>query len=157
MVTIRKFKTGDENGTWDVFYSAIHQMCAKDYSKEQIQAWAPIDLDPSRWATKMHNIKPFIATLNDKIVGYADLQNDGKIDHFFVHGDHQAQGVARSLMGKIIQEAPIQQKLYSEVSHTAKPFYEKNGFKVVKVQAVNMHGVVLTNNIMERCYQFNKK
>ena len=153
MITIRKFKNGDENGTWNVFYSAIHQVCSTDYSKEQIQAWAPIDLDPSLWAKKIHSIKPFIATLDGKIVGYADLQNDGKIDHFFVHGDHQAQGVARALMNRIIQKAPVQQKLYSEVSHTAKPFYEKNGFNVVKVQEVNMRGVVLTNNIMERYNQ----
>lgn len=153
MITIRKFKTGDENGTWNVFYSAIHLVCSKDYSKEQIQAWAPTDLDLSLWAKKIHSIKPFIATLNGKIVGYADLQDDGKIDHFFVHGNHQAQGVARALMNRIIQKAPAQQKLYSEVSHTAKPFYEKNGFKVIKVQEANMRGVVLTNNIMERCNQ----
>ena len=151
MITIREFKAGDEDGTWNVFYSAIHQVCSRDYTREQIQAWAPIDLDSSKWAKKIQSIKPFIATIDGKIVGYADLQDNGKIDHFFVHGDHQAQGIASALMNTIIRKAPIQQTLYSEVSHTAKPFYEKHGFNVIQVQEVKMHGVALTNNIMERC------
>ena len=151
MITIRKFKIGDEDGMWNVFYSSIHQVCSSNYTDEQIQAWAPDDLDPSIWVSKMQSIKPFVAVLGEKIIGYADLQNDGKIDHFFVHGDHQAQGVGSSLMTNIIENGVNKDKLYSEVSHTAKPFFEKCGFKVIKVQQVNMRGVELTNNIMERC------
>ena len=102
------------------------------------------------WASKIRSIKPFVAVFGEKIVGYADLQNDGKIDHFFVHGSHQGQAVGRSLMNKIIAEGASRKRLYSEVSHTAKPFYERNGFKTIKVQEVNIRGVTLTNNIMER-------
>lgn len=150
MVTIREFKIGDEDGAWKVFYSSIHQVCCKDYSTEQIQAWAPANIDSDIWASKMRSIKPFIAMVDEKIIGYADLQNDGKIDHFFVHGDHQAQGVGKSLMSKIFEESASNKRLYSEVRHTAKPFFEKNGFKVTKEQEVNIRGVTLTNNIMER-------
>ena len=150
MMTIREFEIGDEDGLWRVYYSSIHQVCCKDYSEEQIQAWAPADLDPAIWVSKMQSIKPFVAIAGKKIIGYADLQEDGKIDHFFVHGDHQSQGVGTILMKEIIAKSVNQKRLYSEVSHTAKPFYEKNGFKVVKVQQVNMRGVTLTNNIMER-------
>jgi putative acetyltransferase len=151
MITVRKFKSGDEDGAWDVFYSSIHQVCSKDYSEEQIHAWAPADLDPSIWISKIQSIKPFVAVTGEKIIGYADLQKDGKIDHFFVHGDHQAEGVGGSLMKKIIEKGVNNKRLYSEVSHTAKPFYEKYGFNVTKVQLVKMHGVTLENNIMERC------
>ena len=151
MMTIREFKIGDEDGLWRVFYSSIHQVCSNDYSEEQIHAWAPADLDPTIWVSKIQSIKPFVVVDGEKIIGYADLQKDGKIDHFFVHGDHQAQGVGTFLMNKIIKKSVNKKRLYSEVSHTAKPFYEKHGFKAVKVQEVNMRGVILTNNIMERC------
>jgi len=151
MITVRKFESGDENGVWDVFYSSIHQVCSNDYSEEQIHAWAPADLDRSIWISKIQSIKPFVAVIAEKIVGYADLQKDGKIDHFFVHGDHQAEGVGSSLMKRIIEKSVNNKKLFSEVSYTAKPFYEKYGFKVTKVQQVKIHGVTLENNIMERC------
>ena len=41
-------------------------------------------------------------------------------------------------------------RLYSEVSITARPFYERMGFKVVKEQQVEMRGQVLTNFVMEK-------
>ena len=150
MITIREFKLGDEADTWDVFYSSIHQVCSKDYNDEQIQAWAPSDLNPKRWNEKMRSIKPFIALIGGKVAGYADLQADGQIDHFFVHGDYQSQGVGTALMNHILDKGAIHKRLYSEVSHTAKPFYEKNGFTVITVQEVIMHDVLLTNNVMER-------
>lgn len=41
-------------------------------------------------------------------------------------------------------------RYFSEVSITAKPFYERMGFKVVNDQQVDMRGVTLTNFVMER-------
>jgi putative acetyltransferase len=148
---IREFQVGDEEGLWEVFYSSIHQVCSNDYSQEQIQAWASTEIKKEFWSTKMQSIKPFVAVSQDKIIGYADLQDNGLIDHFFVHGDYQSKGVATSLMNTILKKGKGRKRLYSEVSHTAKPFYEKHGFHVVREQEVLMRGVALTNNIMERC------
>lgn len=150
MISIRDFAIGDEQEAWDVFYSSIHHVCSSHYTIEQVQAWAPADFDQSLWDAKIRSIKPFVAVLGGKIIGYADLQDDGKIDHFFVHGDHQAQGAGGRLMARIIKHGLGQHRLYSEVSHTAKPFFESFGFKVLKVQEVNIRGAVLTNNFMER-------
>lgn len=97
MIKVRDFSVGDEDKLWRVFYSSIHQVCSNNYNEEQLQAWAPADLDKSIWAFKMRSIKPYVAFDGDKVIGYADLQKDGKIDHFFVHGDHQGQGVGRHL------------------------------------------------------------
>ncbi len=124
MIIVREFKIGDEEGLWTVFYSSIHQVCCNHYTEEQIKAWAPSDLDPAIWISKMQSIKPFVAVTDKKVIGYADLQEDGKIDHFFVHGDHQSQGVGQNLMNKILEKGANKKRLYSEVSHTAKPFYE---------------------------------
>ena len=151
MITIRKYQTGDEQGTWDVFYSSIHQVCSNHYFTEQLQAWAPANIDRAIWQSKIQSIKPFVAIMNEKIVGYADLQDDGKIDHFFVHGDYQAQGIGSQLMTVILDKGATQARLYSEVSHTAKSFYERNGFKVIQVQHVSIGDMILSNNVMERC------
>ena len=42
--------------------------------------------------------KPFVAEIEGQIVGYADLQEDGYIDHFFVSGSMARRGVGSALM-----------------------------------------------------------
>ena len=150
MISIRTYKEGDERGTWEVFYSSIHKVCVNDYNPEQIEAWAPEALDPNIWNSKIQSIKPFIATIDGNIIGYADLQKSGLIDHFFVHGDYQRLGVGLALMNTIIKNNKDHKILFSEVSHTAKPFFQMHGFKVLRVQHVEMRGVTMTNNVMER-------
>ncbi|KAA8701490.1 GNAT family N-acetyltransferase [Pseudomonas cannabina] len=42
-------------------------------------------------------MNPFVAVLDDHIVGYADVQASGYIDHFFVSGFHARQGIGQRL------------------------------------------------------------
>lgn len=150
MMIIRNFNIGDEDDLWEVFYSAIHQVCSNDYTEEKVNAWAPDDLESGVWTAKIRSIQPIVVVFNEKIVGYSDLQDSGLIDHFFVHGDYQGGGVGGMLMSEILDRGSSKKMLYSEVSHTARPFYEKYGFKFVREQQVKMRGVLITNNIMER-------
>ncbi|WP_276318894.1 GNAT family N-acetyltransferase [Idiomarina sp. 29L] len=86
------------------------------------------------------------------MVGYTDLQEDGLIDHFFCHHEHQGQGIGRHLMEHVLRVGELQgiTRFYSEVSITARPFYEKFGFKVAKEQMVEIRGQKLRNFVMER-------
>ncbi len=100
----------------------------------------------------MTDIEPYIAELNGEIVGYADLQNDGLIDHFFCHQAHQREGIGRALMTHILAQGK-QQKIkhyFAQVSITAKPFFEHFGFKVVKQQLVEVRDQELINYHMEK-------
>jgi putative acetyltransferase len=67
---------GEEPSLFDVYSWAIHLVASRDYTPEQIQAWAPRDLDPALWEQKIRAIAPFVADLDGRIVGYADLQPD---------------------------------------------------------------------------------
>lgn len=40
MMNVREFRAGDEAALFKVFYSAVYQVASRDYSPEQIQAWA---------------------------------------------------------------------------------------------------------------------
>ncbi len=150
MIKVDCYKSGKETELWEVFYTAIRLGCTEQYSEEQLQAWAPDDLDQNIFVEKMRAIKPFIASLNGKVVGYADLQEDGYIDHFFVHGRYQAQGVGVALMHRILEKGESFPRLYSNVSETAKPFFEKQGFSVVREQLIEIGDQHLANNLMEK-------
>ncbi|MCK5855808.1 MAG: GNAT family N-acetyltransferase [Sulfurovaceae bacterium] len=134
---------------WQVYYTAIRLVCAKDYSDEQIKAWAPDNFDMKIFEEQQEILNPFVAKLGATIVGYADLQPNGLIDHFFVHGKYQSMGVGGALMNAILQKGHSMSKLYSHVSMTAKPFSQHYDFTVKKVQKVEVRGCKMKNNIME--------
>lgn len=77
---IRWFRPGDEAALFKVHLTAIHADASRDYSPEQINAWAPADLDANLWANRIQRIQPFVAELGGEIVGYADVQTDGYVD-----------------------------------------------------------------------------
>jgi putative acetyltransferase len=96
-VHIRRYRPGEEAALLEVFYSAIHRVASRDYSAEQINAWAPPNPDPMRWQKKVRAINPFVA----------DLQPDGYIDHFYVCGLHPRRGIGSLLMNRLLREAEI--------------------------------------------------
>ncbi|MEQ1757284.1 MAG: GNAT family N-acetyltransferase [Vicinamibacterales bacterium] len=151
-VEIRPFREGDAPALWRVFYSAIRQTAAKDYTPEQIVAWAPTEFDAAKWAERMRGIQPFVAEQDGAIVGYADVQANGYIDHFFVSPTVVRQGVGSRLMQSIHDRAAVQgfERLFSDVSLTARPFYERWGFSVEEARTLTVAGVMLDNFRMSK-------
>ncbi len=149
---IRDYKDEDAEALWLLFFHTIRNINRSDYSELQVQAWAPTNFNKSIWRKKMDSIRPFIAEINGEIVGYADLQSSGLIDHFFCHHLFQRQGVGKALMNHIFNIGNQQgiTRYYSDVSYTAKPFYQYHGFVVVTEQQIEVRGEVLTNFRMEK-------
>jgi putative acetyltransferase len=149
---IRRYLAGEESSLFDIYFTAIHLVASHDYTPEQVHAWAPRELDADRWAKKMHEINPYVADLNGELVGYADVQSNGYIDHFFVSGKHARRGIGSLLMKKIFAEAaslgiPL---LTSNVSRTAQPFFQRFGFAIVEKRNPEIRGVVVPNALMCR-------
>ena len=144
---VRLYRNGEEQELWRLFFKTIHEVNCRDYSVNQINAWAPADLSEEVWCNKIQSISPFVVEHSGKIIGYSDLQDSGYIDHFFCHSDYQGLGVGRLLMSYILKKAHEKgiSELSSDVSVTAKPFYEKMGFSVVKEQFVEVRGCKLKN------------
>ncbi len=152
MITIRNYERKDAHVTWELKFQTIRNINIRDYSSEQVTAWAPANFDMDVWLKRVDDMKPFIAELNDQVVGFADLQQDGYIDHFFCHADYQGIGVGRALMEHIFSTGRSNgvSRYYSSVSLTARPFYERYGFRVVKEQQMEVNRLLLTNFVMEK-------
>lgn len=143
LIQIRRFNPGDEPALLRVYFCAIHQIAFRDYSSEQIEGWAPAQMDTALWAKHIQHIQPFVAELGNEIVGYADVQKNGYIDHFFVSGLYPRQGIGTRLMGRIHEEAMSVglPELRSEVSKTAEPFFARHGFHVLERRVPVRRGV----------------
>jgi len=100
----------------------------------------------------MHGIRPFVVEHDGEVVAYADVQDSGYIDHFFVDSAHAGRGVGSMLMRHLHEVASGRgvSLLSSDVSRTAQPFFERFGFRVVEQRSPVVRGVVVPNALMHK-------
>ncbi|HHT9776948.1 TPA: GNAT family N-acetyltransferase, partial [Legionella pneumophila] len=142
---IRAYKLGDEAEIYQLFYDTVHHINCKDYTEEQLDTWAPRNPDLSSWANSLSKNHSFVAihAESSRIIGFADLEENGCLNRGYVHKDYQGQGIGKSLLlarENRARELGIKQ-LFSEVSITAKPFFEKCGYTIIKEQTKVLNGI----------------
>lgn len=149
---VRRYREGDEPALLQVFFSSIRDIASRDYTPEQIAAWASEDRDPQLWASRIRQLQPFIVEVEGEIAGYADVQPNGYIDHFFVSGKYPKQGIGTLMMNAIHDEAKRLglNELTSNVSKTAEGFFLRHGFHVVERGFPVRRGVTLQNALMRK-------
>ncbi len=152
-ITLRQITEADLRECVALFQNTVHSINAKDYSAEQLEAWAPqSNLEVTeRWKSLLENVT-YVAEYNKQIVGFGDLTHQGYLDRLFVHQNYQGLGIAGAIVKKLeacAHDLHIQE-LAVEASITAKPFFERYGFIIVKKQQVEIRGVMLTNFLMAK-------
>jgi putative acetyltransferase len=149
---IREFNDEDTGAIVHLFTETVRKINSKDYSKEQIEAWAPQNPDLAEWENRLAKTITFVAEENKRIIGFAQLENNGHIDCFYVAHNFINKGVGSKLLLEIEERAKSLSiiRLFTEASITAKPFFLNKGFVVVKEQFVELQGVQFKNFIMEK-------
>lgn len=130
-IIIREYQATDTQDLANIFYNTVHKFNIRDYTQEQVNVWAPeSSLDAIRWAKKFEKTKPFVAILDDILVGFAEFESDGHIDCLYCHHQWIGYGVGSALMNAIYEQAKQKNipRLFADVSITARPFFEKQGF-----------------------------
>lgn len=131
---IRGYEEKDLNSIIKLFYDTVHFINIKDYTQEQVNVWAPENIDKNLWNKSLLKHYSIVFEDNGIIKGFCDCDNEGYIDRLYVHKDFQNQGIGKKLIENV-EEYILKKgvyKLYSHVSITAIPFFEKRGYKVVK-------------------------
>ncbi len=152
---LRKGQLADLEELQRLYVDTITEVCKSDYNEDQIEAWTSDTKNNSnsqRWLDTLTKKYVLVAQKDNEIIGFITLANGNYIDFLYVHKNYQRQGVADSLF-KHIENIARQQKqsiLTSDVSKTARPFFEKQGFQIVKKQSVVLHNVELTNFRMKK-------
>ncbi|MBI1286571.1 MAG: GNAT family N-acetyltransferase [Flavobacteriales bacterium] len=151
-ISIRLSKLSDLTEMQKMFVDTISTICKDDYSPEQIKVWTSSIENTQRWTDKLTSQYFLIAELDNKIVGYASLENNDYFDFLYVHKDYQRQGIADRLYSEIEKEAIKRNAtiLNSDVSETARRFFEKKGFKIITPQTNIIKGVEIVNYKMTK-------
>jgi putative acetyltransferase len=154
-IKIRKANAADLDELRFLFRDTIKTVNAKDYSPEQINFWADGFKHINAW-TKKINTQQFFAAYNEReIVGFASLTKDGLLDFMYVHHNYQGIGIGKSLVEKIVETARgfKLERIVSDVSITAKPFFEKCGFVKTGDNLKDYGTVSFANSIMEKTFR----
>jgi putative acetyltransferase len=152
---IRAYLPADAEVTLSIYTRAIRTISSRDYSPEQIAAWAPDSIDIETWAAKRAANDTVVATIHDRVAGFTDLHPSGYIGVLFVDPHFTRRGVASALMSWIEGTARERglDELSSHVSLTAKSFFERHHFEVVERRHPVVTGVTMTNFHMRRVLQ----
>lgn len=145
---LRRYKQSDCRELAELFYNTVHTVNAADYNNEQLNAWATGHVDLEAWNKSLLEHYSIVAVDNGIIVGFGDIDQTGYLDRLYVHADYQGRGIATAICNKL--EQSVSGKMVTHASVTAKPFFEKRGYKVIKEQSVERQGVFLTNYVMEK-------
>lgn len=149
MMKLRKYETDDISEIATLFYECVHSINQQDYSPKQLDAWANGNIDLNKWNQSFLNSLSFVVSINDILVGFADMDDLGYLDHLYVHKDYQRQGIA-TILCDALENSVHTSSYYTNASITAIPFFEKRGYHCVKKQEVIKDGISLINYRMEK-------
>ncbi len=143
---IREYHSSDCKELTELFYNTVHTVNTKDYTKEQLDVWATGQVDLKTWNQSLQEHFSIVAVDDNIIVGFGDIDKTGYLDRLFVHSGYQRKGIATAICNQL--ESAVQENIVTHASITARPFFEKRGYKVVKEQQVERQGIFLTNFVM---------
>lgn len=146
-MTVRRYKPSDCKLITELFYDTVHTVNAADYTKEQLNAWAPEDIDFEEWSRSLSAHYTIVAEGNGLITGFGDIDKTGYLDRLYVHKDYQGRGIGTAICSELERSVSVTE-IHVHVSVTAKAFFEKRGYIAVKKQQAVRRGVYLTNYVM---------
>lgn len=132
----------------NLFQNTVLAINRRDYSQAEVEDWASCGDDLSN-IEDMIKTHYFIVAINQQleIVGFSSITPQGYLHSMFVHKDFQGEGIATMLLNEIEQYAITNGiiRITSEVSLTARPFFEKKGYIVEEEQKRKANQLSLTN------------
>lgn len=149
---LRNYRHEDCEKLIRLFYETVHTVNQRDYNEKQLFARAPEQIDPAPWAKSLAEHDTVVAEINGVLVGFGDLAQNGYLDRLFVHKDFQGKGIASGIVSELERRAGKCgiNRITTEASITAKPFFEHIGYRVLKKQNKFCRGEYFINYIMEK-------
>ena len=80
---IRQYRPPDCKEIAELFYGTVHRVNSADYTKEQLDVWAPEQADLDKWNRSLLEHYCIVAVEDGKITGFGDIDETGYLDRPF--------------------------------------------------------------------------
>ena len=149
---IRNYQSDDLTAVAELFTASVHTLATGYYDARQREVWAPRPPDPGLWQSRLAAIHTLVADDEGPLAGFIGYRDDGYIDLMFVSPDYAGHGVATRLYRQAESElmAAGIDKLTTDASEVARPFFERQGFEVIERQQIERQGVVFGRYAMAK-------
>lgn len=148
LYTMRTAQKSDAASLKELFQETVLTVNRRDYSMAEVEDWASCGEDLLKWEGVL-DTQYFIVAENSQaeIVGFSSITPQGYLHFMYVHKDYQGKGVATMLLSEMERHARGNGigRITSEVSLTARPFFEKQGYIVEVKQKRRANQLSLTN------------
>ena len=123
----------------ELFYETVHTVNRKDYTREQVDAWADGQVDLEAWNRSFLEHHTVVAWESGQLAGFGDMARDGYLDRLYVHKDFQGRGIASAICDEL-ERTSGRAAFTVHASITSRSFFEKRGYRMVKEQQVERMG-----------------
>ena len=149
---IRLYRPDDAPQIGALFRRAILEVGSKDYTPQQVAAWAGPEPAGERLHARLSDGRLALVAEEDVILAFGDLEADGHIDFLYALPQAVGKGVAAALYDALEEAARSRNiaRLCTEASEAARRLFLKKGFAVVERRDFEVRGVPIHNYAMEK-------
>jgi putative acetyltransferase len=150
-VSLRPYIPADAGRCAAIFRASVEELAIEDYSAEQCAAWAARADDPD-FPKRLSGALTLIALIDGEPAGFASLKGAETIDMLYVDPGFARRGGATALLDALVRLAAARgvKTLASEVSDTARPLFERQGFQAQSRSLVQLDDEWLANTTMTK-------
>ena len=126
----------------ELFSETVHSVNTSNYTNEQLSIWAPKIINPEKWMDRINNNYLIIAKNGNDPIGFGELTSDGCIDMLYVDKNYLRKKIGQQLLEYITIKAQNEgiNEILVESSITARPFFEIQGFNLIKKHVKQLNG-----------------
>ncbi|MBT3864825.1 GNAT family N-acetyltransferase [Candidatus Peregrinibacteria bacterium] len=130
---LRLAQTKDYPAIVRLHRATIRNINSADYPEDIINTWAKRS-SAKHFQECAHKCKRWVAVENDKVIGFCDHGFDCELWGLYIHKDFIGKGVGSKLLKKAEDSMKKQgcETISLKSTLTAKPFYQKHGYKLIK-------------------------
>lgn len=148
-LVLREARESDVAEMARIYAASIRELGPEYYSPEGIEAWAA-SAEEAGFPDFILGPYTLVAEDASGLVGFAGMEETGRIASLFVRPDRARQGVASQLLEALLRRPEVPRRLWTQASELSRPLFERFGFTVAETEVVERRGAELVRYVMER-------
>ena len=138
-----------------IFGASIDVLAAEDYDEDQRAAWMATAEDEAAFAARLRAMLTLVATVEGAPAGFASLRDNSRIDMLYVDPALAGRGIGTLLVDACekLAKARGAATLTVDASDSARPLFERRGYRAQSRQSVPLNGEWLANTRLELTFE----
>jgi putative acetyltransferase len=151
-VSLRPYLAADAERCAEIFRASVEELASEDYSPNQCAAWAARADELAGFAKRLAGALTLVAMVEGQPAGFASLKGADALDMVYVDPPYARRGVGTALLDALVKLATARgaKIVTSDVSDTARPLFERLGFRAQRLNLVQLDQEWLANTTMTR-------